>query len=540
MKKKIFYRIFALLMITCLLVGCGEYHDALDDPNEKHTSADTEGEVETQPSGGDGGENSGDGEEIDMDSFSVTLMRDGAVYLPQGEEITARWTGSSGVYEAKFDDDGVAKVTGLDGDYTVTLTGLPSKYAYNPNGHTATNNNKNITIDIYEYVKPRTGGGSISNCISVSKNKLYRAELKNAKSAVFYKFEPKDSGTYYIESWVDVTADNVNPSLEIWGPVTLKLQETIDGDSTGVAPSGTYTKNFRYEISVSDKDIGQRFIFAVKATSTVDYPVTVDFEVSRANDYSNERNKAPLILPTAKLESINVIGHKLTYCDIEQNGNQVLVNSGYYVDDDGNKFDLWGLNSEDGYYHKYNEKTGKYDGELLFACITTVLRRFNSDSGALPLNQMESAGNSSLTVCNGTKNYKFFIEGTACATTAATCYFCTSSSQNGVQCPCMKKEGHPGYCVEGCKDCLPGCRQVTQEQADQMAQGGYADYANSDGYCAVTEELKQFLQEFSVQHRYFNDGNGWIDNNDVTPLDALDSDQWLWACAYYKGFTNLD
>ncbi len=538
MKKKIFYRIFALLMITCLLVGCGEYHDALDDPNEKHTSADTEGEVETKPS--DGEENEGDGEEIDMDSFSVTLMRDGAVYLPQGEEITARWTGSSGVYEAKFDDDGVAKVTGLDGDYTVTLTGLPSKYAYNPNGHTATNNNKNITIDIYEYVKPRTGGGSISNCISVSKNKLYRAELKNAKSAVFYKFEPKDSGTYYIESWVDVTADNVNPSLEIWGPVTLKLQETIDGDSTGVAPSGTYTKNFRYEISVSDKDIGQRFIFAVKATSTVDYPVTVDFEVSRANDYSNERNKAPLILPTAKLESINVIGHKLTYCDIEQNGNQVLVNSGYYVDDDGNKFDLWGLNSEDGYYHKYNEKTGKYDGELLFACITTVLRRFNSDSGALPLNQMESAGNSSLTVCNGTKNYKFFIEGTACATTAATCYFCTSSSQNGVQCPCMKKEGHPGYCVEGCKDCLPGCRQVTQEQADQMAQGGYADYANSDGYCAVTEELKQFLQEFSVQHRYFNDGNGWIDNNDVTPLDALDSDQWLWACAYYKGFTNLD
>lgn len=73
-----------------------------------------------------------------------------------------------------------------------------------------------------------------------------------------------------------------------------------------------------------------------------------------------------------------------------------------------------------------------------------------------------------------------------------------------------------------------------------MLKGGYADYANSDGLCPVTEELKEFLQKFSVSQRYFNDGNGWIEYNSTSPIDAAEADQWLFACAYYEGFTNLD
>ena len=86
------------------------------------------------------------------------------------------------------------------------------------------------------------------------------------------------------------------------------------------------------------------------------------------------------------------------------------------------------------------------------------------------LNLIESHGNKNLTVSNGTENYKQFIE---------------------VQ---------------------------------------YASLCNSDGVCYVTNELKEFLQKFSVSQRLFFDGNGFVED---TGVYALEEDQWLFACGYY-------
>lgn len=509
------YKILTVILIMCFLVSCGTYNPPVQsDSTEGITEAPTEV----------GSEGSGD-ETDESGMFTVTLMYNGLTYLPnEGVEITAKWTASDGksVHTAPVGSNGIAKIDGLDGDYKVTLSGLPERFTYNPNRYTATNDNRSITIEIYDYTKIRSGGGSISNCAEITQMSTYRAQLSGENAAVFYTFKPTDSGTYTIESWVDTTEDSINPTIEIWNSITLKLSRTINGDSLGIAPSGEYTKNFRHVIQVSSSDVGQRFIFAVKATSKVGYPVNVDFAVKLDGGFSDDRERAKIMIPEAELERIDApAGAKLVYPEVEVGTNKYLFKGSMYA-----------LNELDGYYHKINEATGEADGELLFAYVSAALTRYGLDT---PITTMEYAGNKALTVSSGTENYKYFIEGMGIHG-----YFCVAEPVSGVYCPCRSKADHPGFCVEGCPSCHRECRNVTQEQYDAMLKGGYADYANSDGLCPVTEELKEFLQKFSVSQRYFNDGNGWIEYNSTSPIDAAEADQWLFACAYYEGFTNLD
>ncbi|MGN0818675.1 MAG: hypothetical protein ACI4L9_06870 [Candidatus Coproplasma sp.] len=61
----------------------------------------------------------------------------------------------------------------------------------------------------------------------------------------------------------------------------------------------------------------------------------------------------------------------------------------------------------------------------------------------------------------------------------------------------------------------------------------YADYVNSDGLYAVTEELKEFLQIYSIALGYFIDGNGVAEGSGLGYKSGED-DQWLWGCGYYS------
>ena len=73
-----------------------------------------------------------------------------------------------------------------------------------------------------------------------------------------------------------------------------------------------------------------------------------------------------------------------------------------------------------------------------------------------------------------------------------------------------------------------------------MIEQQYASVCNSEGKCLVTKELRWFLQEICESNGYFNDGDGWVETHSkaVTPgnysISALEDDQWLFACGYYK------
>ncbi|MBE6548246.1 MAG: hypothetical protein E7667_05145 [Ruminococcaceae bacterium] len=502
MKNRFLTNILIVLLLICALVSCGKYQDALG----KSTETETE-----KPS-----DDVADGNtESEDDNFSVTLIFDGDQYIPD-IPIYAKWTDDKSYHEAAFDETGVAKISGLDGDYQVTLSDVPEGYTYNPNAYVATNNSKNVTIELYKCVKSRTGGGGLYNCIAINKLSVYRAALENDKSQVFFEFTPSESGTYSIESWVNVTDNTVNPLIDVYtGSSAAKFfHKTLDEGGK----SSTYTKNFKYEINVDERMIGNTYTFAIRAESEKGFPVNVDFAVQLDGGFKIDWSTSVLMIPQAELKSVQApIGRKLV-------GPEINLSPGKY------RFDgtMYGLNEDDGYYHKYNEATGKYDGELLFAYISSPCR-FLDDA----FTTIEYHGNKALTVSNGTENYKFFIEGSG-----TVGYFCVNISQPPTKCPCILN-GCGGVCVDGCKECMSECNTVSQEEYDGMRRGGYANYVNSDGLCPVTQELKDFLQKYSVNQRLFNDGNGWVENNDIIDVDALEDDQWLFACAYYEGFTNL-
>ena len=69
------------------------------------------------------------------------------------------------------------------------------------------------------------------------------------------------------------------------------------------------------------------------------------------------------------------------------------------------------------------------------------------------------------------------------------------------------------------------------ENYKQFIEIQYAAVCNSDGVCYVTNELKEFLQKFSVSQRLFFDGNGFVES---TGVYAIEEDQWLFACGWYE------
>jgi hypothetical protein len=86
-------------------------------------------------------------------------------------------------------------------------------------------------------------------------------------------------------------------------------------------------------------------------------------------------------------------------------------------------------------------------------------------------------------------------------------------------------------CTIECQNCIPNCRRIKKEN---IGFEGIRTFANSDGLVGVTQEIKDFLYNFSINQRYFADGEGWCETNENVQVDSDDASQWLFACAYYQ------
>ena len=156
--KKLYLPLLLLLILSLVLSGCGEY---------------------TRPPVGTpippGGDNTGDppndtGGDIDEEPFTVSLSFSGAAFVPL-QPISAQWSDGYSYHQAAFDEYGEARITGLDGDYQVTLTDLPAGYTYNPNIYRANNDNRHVTIELYQLGSTRKNGTDLyEKIISLQKN----------------------------------------------------------------------------------------------------------------------------------------------------------------------------------------------------------------------------------------------------------------------------------------------------------------------------------------------------------------------------------
>lgn len=450
----------------------------------------TPGEI-IGPSGGGGGQGGGSGEGGDdytppemnddpTDDFTVTLLADGQPYSPR-MEMYAHFSDGFSMFRSKFDSSGVARIDGLDGDYRVTLSAVPNEYTYDPNTNIVTNDARNITVELHSLtVLTGTGTDSYSGH-SIGKTGVYTATLKSADEGVFFMFSPTENGIYTIESWADVTADNVNPYCDVYiGTFAWnQYQRTID-DGGSV---GSYTTNFKHDVRLSEDMVGNNYIFAVKADSrTNTYPVVVTFAVKRDGGFdrveSGNTASGGLKAPDHDFRDFDKSAHE--YGDgYTIKDPEYLLSGNTYVFDE-RRFKVWDKSDGgDGFYHVYDkEKYPETDGfgPILYAYITENSRFIDR-----PFYKIEYSGTNMINnaLKAGKYNYKALIEGVPYLTERgnitmngeAVGYFC------GYDCPCHEGyTGNVGFaCVatrneDGqlvkCPNCAKSCEPCPEELFD--------------------------------------------------------------------------
>ena len=518
-------RIISLLLICASLLSlfaCGESHMPVTGPGSS--------------SGGSGSDNTLDDDPTN--DFTVQLTLKGQPFIP-ATAVHVYWNDGYNVHSAQVDESGRAAVDGLDGDYQVTLSSVPSGYAYNPNAYIATNDNKNVVIEMKElnilHGTGETTGRDVNHPFEISDPGVYTVTVRSEDDFNFIRFAPKESGTYTVESWVSVTEEEINPVCLAY----LGSSHYVYGEYrvTDVGVCGNYTRNFIHTVNIADENISSSgggqvtFAFAVGAeTKSGVYPVNVTVDIRRNGGYEYDRGKKELILPTQDwskfdFDKFNALaGGKLVNTETIYPG----TTDSYVFDDDNYK--LWPISEGgDGVYHVYDlEKYPDTDGygPILVAYITSTFR-FSPVETVQGSDQQNALSFIDLDDRSGALaldyyNYRSFIRGYE--SMAAAGFYCAKD------CLCHLN-GSVLACPEGCTKCKSNCNPCPTEEMNIV---GYAEMVNADGVVPVTEELKLFLQRYVVHARfYFADGEGSIENSAQSPIDAYEDSQWLYACAYY-------
>lgn len=507
--KKILFGLIAPLSVFALVLsGCGVYSDAVESPG---SSAGSGGSSSSGSSTSSGGYTS------TVSIVTAEEDEDGeTVYVPYTDTdgITAQWMSLnvSSVQTAEFNSSHYASLSGLDGEYQVTISGLDDDYSYNTNAYSVSNDSRKVVIVIYEVTIPRATsskqGTSLSYAYSISDMGIYRATIASADDAVWFKFSPTQSGSFSLTSWENAAEDLVDPVLTAYfgSSAWVNMNNAVTVDTGGT--SGIFTTNFLYQTNFSSDMVGGTCVFTISARSyTGNYPVTVDFCLAYDGDYVVSTVDERVIVPEEEFEQAP-----------EGNGELTLVyaETGY---SDGVSYavldeDLVGLNQEDGYYHLLDEN-GQPNGPLLYAYISSASPIY----GTAIIN-VEDSGNNNLTVyadSNDRRDYALMLQGYDLAYSKwLSSVKANNPNLSDAEIEANRTPGDGSYL---------GYEDVK----------GYNDYVNSDGMYPVTEELKEFFQLFAEAQLLFMDGNGWVEGQVFNGYhyDAYDDSMWLFACAYY-------
>ena len=555
--KLSFKRIISLilaLVFSLSLFACGPGANT-------GTSTKTETNTDTNTDTGSGENQNPD----DKDAFKVTLMHNGKPFTKEvmqaghgvgnqyasDMEITVYWTNKENgrVHSAKVNENGVASVSGLDGDYRVTLSALPKMHAYNPNKYDATNDKREIRIDIYDVIETTGKGPSEYSAIQINKIGVYQVTLTKPSHTAFFEFRPRETGMYTVESWMDTTAELFNPICESYrGQSAGALYHT--GSIDGGGAEGIYTKNFKNGIDVNKEMIGNSLVYGVHvdAKNEESFPVTITFALTLNGEFDVIFNtEGDMYVPTTDMSGYwEKSSHQYSKDEYILVGAEMEIKDrkNAYLYDEKN-YKLW--NEEDGgdgFYHLYDEdkypETDGY-GPILYAHIYS-----NNAYTDTPIASIEMHGNKSLTVTtqDGEKiNYKHFIEGYTKLSSRNESEYNGGSYYCDEYCPCHEGKDTDMACTAECQACLADCRRIKPEL---IHNEGLKPYQNSDGMVAVTEDVKTFLFNFckGIYPPYFSDGEGWCEItglvkeiNGVKTQCTIDSDDesiWLFACAYYE------
>lgn len=360
--KRILLLTFILLLIFTF-AGCGTYKPPIitDNPYED--------EGQNKPSGNDTPKDPGEEEEL---IFTVTLYSEGRRFSPN-VIFYAQWTSEdkTEIINAPFNALGVAETKGLDGEYRVTLSGLPDDYTYDPNGIYVDNDHRDVNVELLPIITTvNSGRDYYHDCIEVNKLGTYRHEFTSKDEKAWFRYAPTAQGKYVIESWVDVTENELNPIMVHYAGTSQYVNldypvGTYDGGGT----SSTFSKNFRFELELSGNMVGNVWAFQLYVDCKGEYPVNVDFTIKLIGDYGGTDDKYETVLPNGPFWDGTEPDGEWTYNYMDT--GRVL---------DSSRFKL----NEDGFYYLYDEE--KYAdnggwGPMLFAKLNKDCEVLVTESG---------------------------------------------------------------------------------------------------------------------------------------------------------------
>lgn len=465
-KLKTVLSVLATVLLAAAFAGCGTYT-----PPEEPVNPDN-----PNPVGPDNPDNPDDPINPAEDAFRVSLVWNGNPFTQVNysaiTEVQAQWTDkeTKEVFRAPFDKDGVAKSTELDGDYSVTLVNLPEGFTYEPNSYEANNDFKEVNISLFQLTpisinSDPYGGAPFQGEYFYRLNSIgaYRVTLDSVDDKVFFMFIPDKNGEYTVTSMVDVTANEINPIMDLHYGNSQYISPTPAVTQDGGGEENTYTKNFKMAYNISPNEVGGVMIFRLYSTArNADaYPLDVDFILDRDGDFANRYDAAEEVIPAHDFDGVssdvlNPAG-TFTFCArrpgvVNKRLDQKMVKRG-----------------DDGFYYYYDSATDTYM-ERLYAQLCFATEVFDES--------FYSGGHVAL----------YYI---------------------------LDADGKPKSYVEFIR-----------------GANGYGAHCNGDGVYPVTDELKEFLQLYSVSQRFFNDNNGWAETEAGYSSD--EDSQWMFACGYYS------
>lgn len=487
MKKRIMTALTCLLLVVVLCTGCGlgsfqDHPGAVDgtgaasltteDGSFDQTSPDMEpvgsssgGEDTTEPPAGGG------------QPYTVSLLYQNQPFDPGDHIVEVVWHGENSDTVAAVDGNGQASAGVLDGDFDVYLSGLPEAYSYNPNIYRATGDDRHVDIILTSVTQPVRGSGDglyqSQGCYVLNYQGTYRVTCK-AGQFKYFEYQPTVAGRYTVETWVNVYDDEINPVMEIYNGNVAFKQWSETRDTGGVALSGGFTKNVKYEIAM--ENVGPCYTFGISAYAkseladdayiTVDFSITYDGPCESGSKYTEviDAVEANVISKTKDTDET------FHYADM---GTKLFDGRCYRYDGDSA---LWRVYDEERYAD--NDGWGPYlcvilDGSIPGYSITSLYEA----------NHVQGSWNNYLTLRAWDEERQSYV---------------THDYENFIRV-------------------------------------SYKAKCNSNGVCYVTNEMKEFLQLYAKNYNLWTDG---VSPGEGTPEEygysATEEDMWLFACGFYE------
>ncbi len=501
---KILIVALAVLLLAVFFAGCGEYKPPANTGDNPTVTPGPEDPVKPI-----------DPDVPETEYFTATLTDHNGFPFTSADyklitEQQAQWTeitdGRPKVYRARFDEKGVAKVSGLDGDFNVTLVmteSFKSLYAYNPNpvedegkvtGELiATNYNKDVNVRLYKLMPMGKKGemtfsdNSRRSYITLEETGAYAYELKSRDDRQMFYFVPQVSGEYSFVTMMDVTEDEINPIVDLHcGQAGYYMNAIPELTKDDGGAEGNFTKNVYLKYFLPEDEAGGSNCLAFNLYSKSEkpdaYPLTIYFLLQKDNEFTArptpENTEVPVTedftkTPATPDGTFRFVG-EYDPANRVSNTRHILNQKTVKYNDP--------KNGGDGYYYYLNPATNDFyretDGSVSAQYRLYVKIKLTNPIMAEPFTGPNvSLYHIAQKYGMPEKNYHNFINGT----------------------------------------------------------NGYAAHCNGDGAYPVNEELKQFVQDYAVSQRMFNDGNGWAEWSppDGPGYNSDEDSQWLFACGVY-------